>query len=206
MHTISPTPALHRRALDAVTDLLAGLAPADLDRPTPCAGWDLRQLLAHMIGQNHGFAAAAEHDVGVEAFADRPVGEDVLRDWVESADRVADALARAVAVDGRTVLLAEFAAYGRIPAPFVLGMQLLDSVVHGWDVATALGARYRPDDDLVAVTLQIARTVPTGAAREEPGASFAPPVDAGPGGAEDPWAQALRLLGREPAVVGARER
>ena len=89
MPTISPTPALHRRALDAVTDLLAGLTPADLDRPSPCAGWDLRQLLAHMIGQNHGFADAAESDVGVAAFADRPVDLDAQKAWSESADRVA---------------------------------------------------------------------------------------------------------------------
>lgn len=200
MPTITATPALHRRALDAVTDLLADTTPADLDRPTPCAGWDLRRLLAHMIGQNHGFAAAAEHDAGIEAFADRPVDGDVSRAWTESADRVADALAAAAAVDGRTILLAEFAEYGRLPAPFVLGMQLLDSVVHGWDVATALGVRYRPDDELVAVTLQIARTVPAGAGREQPGASFAPPVAAD---TDDPWVEALRLLGREPAVAGA---
>jgi uncharacterized protein (TIGR03086 family) len=201
MPTILATPALHRRALDAVTDLLVGPTPADLARPTPCAGWNLRQLLAHMVGQNHGFAAAAEHDVGIEAFADRPMDRDVPRTWSESADRVADALAAAVAVDGRTILLAEFAGYGRLPAPLVLGMHLLDSVVHGWDVATALGVPYRPDDDLVAVTLQIARTVPAGAGREQPGASFAPPVAGDTG---DPWVEALRLLGREPAAAGAR--
>jgi uncharacterized protein (TIGR03086 family) len=201
MPTITASPALHRRALDAVTDLLAGLTPADLDRPSPCAGWDLRQLLAHMVGQNHGFAAAAEHDVGVQAFADRAVDEDPGRAWAESATLVADALAAAVAVDGRTILLAEFAAYGRLPAPFVLGMQLLDTVVHGWDVATTLGLPYRPDDDLVATTLQLARTVPDGAAREQPGASFAPVVS---GDTDDPWVEALRLLGRDPGQSGGR--
>jgi uncharacterized protein (TIGR03086 family) len=206
MPTISSLPVLHRRALEAVSGLLVTLVPTDLDRPTPCAGWDLRQLLGHMVGQNLGFAAAAERDVGTEAFDPRPVDGDAQRAWAGSADRVAEALAAAAAVDGKTILLAEFAEYGRLPAPFVLGMQVLDTVVHGWDVATALDAPYRPDDELIAVTLQLARQVPTGATREQPGASFAPPVGAGAGDTGDPWAEALRLLGREPAVVGARER
>jgi uncharacterized protein (TIGR03086 family) len=192
MPTIAPSAVLHRRALDAVTDLLTALTPADLDRPSPCAGWDLRQLLAHMVGQNLGFAAAAEHDAGVEAFAARPVDDDPRGAWAGSADRVADALAAAVAGE-RTVLLAEFPAFGRLPASIALHMQLLDTVVHGWDVATALGVPYRPDDELVATTLDVARMVPAGAERDRPGASFGQVVDAA---TDDPWLEALHLLGR----------
>jgi uncharacterized protein (TIGR03086 family) len=192
MPTITATSALHRAALDQVGEIVAGVSPADLTRATPCAGWDLRRLLAHMVGQNHGFADAAEHDVGVEAFADRPVDDDPQGAWAESARRVGDALAAAVAAE-RTVLLAEFPGYGRLPARLVLGMHLLDTVVHGWDVATALDLPYRPSDDLVAATLAIARQIPPGAGREEPGASFGPVVDAP---TDDPWVEALHLLGR----------
>ncbi len=192
MPTVTAT-TLHRRALDRVGEVVARTTPADLPRPTPCAGWDLGRLLAHMIGQNHGFADAAERDVGIEAFADRPVG-DPAGQWAASAARVGDALAAAVAAD-RSVLLAEFAAFGRIPAPVVLGMHLLDTVVHGWDVATALGRPYRPDDELVAATLDVARTIPTGKGRTQPGASFGPVV---PGEPDDPWELALHLVGRRP--------
>ena len=52
--------ALHQRALDDGPDRCwTGSA-----RPTwtvdPCAGWDLRALVAHLIGQNHGFAEAVD--------------------------------------------------------------------------------------------------------------------------------------------------
>jgi uncharacterized protein (TIGR03083 family) len=80
-------------------------------------------------------------------------------------------------------------------------MQQLDTVVHGWDVATALGVPYRPDDELVATTLELARAVPGGAAREQPGASFAPAVT---GDTDDPWVEALRLLGRDAGQSGGR--
>lgn len=201
MPTITAPTTLHRRALDAVTALLADLTPADLDRPTPCAGWDLRQLLAHMIGQNLGFAAAAGGDAGVDAFAARPVDADVAREWVRSADAVADGMAAAVATEGRTILLAELPDLGRLPAPFVLEMHLLDTVVHGWDVAGALGRPFRPDDELIAAILEMARLVPSGPDREKPGASFAPALD---GTDDDAWATELRLLGRDPGYSGGR--
>ena len=60
--------ALHQRALDDGRPLLDRVGAADLDRPTPCAGWDLRALVAHLIGQNHGFAEAVDSAAaGVDA-------------------------------------------------------------------------------------------------------------------------------------------
>ncbi|HEY0639365.1 MAG TPA: maleylpyruvate isomerase N-terminal domain-containing protein, partial [Pseudonocardiaceae bacterium] len=50
---------MHGRVMATSVAVVAGVSADDLGRPTPCAGWDLRRLLAHMTGQNHGFAAAA---------------------------------------------------------------------------------------------------------------------------------------------------
>jgi uncharacterized protein (TIGR03083 family) len=49
-----------------------------LDLPTPCAEWTLRQLLGHMIGQHYGFAAAARGETSdLSVWADRPPGPDL---------------------------------------------------------------------------------------------------------------------------------
>ena len=65
-----------RRAVETTIGIVGKVGRDDLDRPTPCAGWTLGALLAHMIGQHYGFAAAAEGDSQDAAvFADRPVGE-----------------------------------------------------------------------------------------------------------------------------------
>lgn len=67
----------HRRSLQDVTALIEEIGAADFGRPTPCGDWTLSELLAHMIGQNHGFAAAVrEGDAPLEAFAPRPVSGD----------------------------------------------------------------------------------------------------------------------------------
>ena len=58
MNEIDPRPP-DAAAVRATVALTALISPADLARPTPCAEWDLRALLAHMTAQHRGFAAAA---------------------------------------------------------------------------------------------------------------------------------------------------
>jgi hypothetical protein len=50
---------LDQRALKITEAIVSRVDVGLLDRPSPCAEWTLGQLLAHMVGQNYGFAAAA---------------------------------------------------------------------------------------------------------------------------------------------------
>lgn len=179
---------LHRRATDAVLDVVAQVR--DLDRPTPCAGWDLRALLAHMIGQDHGFAAAALADVSAEAFAPRSAS---VAAHARGAAVVVAAFAAADA--GRKVLLPEFGA--RFPLATVVGFHLLDTLVHGWDVAVSVGGGVAYEGDLVDAVLALAESVPGGEARTGPGAPFGPVRSEAAGG----WDRVLALLGRDPHWV-----
>ena len=83
-----------------------------------------------------------------------------------------------------------------LPLPTVVGAQLLDTVVHTWDVARSLDLQYHPTRDITAAVLEVATTVPDGPLRRSPGSAFAPamlpPVDA------MPWERALAYLGRDP--------
>ncbi|MBW4720712.1 TIGR03086 family metal-binding protein [Saccharothrix obliqua] len=186
MHTII---GLHRRAVDAVRPLVAAVTPADLDRPTPCADWDLRALLAHMIGQDHGFAAAVRADVTAEAFAPRAPSPAA---HARSADLVVTAFA---AAPDRQVLLPELAGR-RFPLPVVIGFHLVDTLVHGWDVAASLGTGIDYPADLVTAALRQAEHIPDGPTRTAPGAPFAPAL---PTAADAPdWHRTLTLLGRDP--------
>jgi uncharacterized protein (TIGR03086 family) len=177
---------LHHRALDLATALVATVRPDDLGRPTPCAGWDLAALLAHMTGQNHGFADALRGGADVAAYVPVPG----VAAWPASVADLLDAVAHP---GTDTVLLPEISTERRFPVPVVLGFQTLDTAVHAWDVATALGRTWRPDPELVAAVLEQARLVPAGPARTAPGAAFAPGLAAD---GDDPWTTALALLGR----------
>lgn len=191
MVTFEEMLAAHGRALDDTTALAAGAG--DLTIPTPCAGWDLADLFGHVVGQNLGFAAAvADGDAPVAAYDSVPVAsEDITRRWQESAARVRDAFG--AADPEATVHLAEFGF--RPTVAVALGMQLLDAAVHAWDVATALGQTYRPAEATVTFVLDMARQI---AARPGGTPVFAAPLTEG---GEDPWRDALRLLGRDPGAI-----
>lgn len=196
MRTISELRSLHLRALAEADRIMAGVKAADLALPTPCADWDLRTLLAHMIGQNHGFAAAFEDgDAPVEAYAHRPPNpDDIAGDWNASSERLAAAFA-AVDPDAK-VRLVEMSTEQPFPASLGVTFQLIDTVIHNWDVASALGEPYRPDDELLAPNLEVARMIPGGESREQPGAAFGSILAHDTG---DEWAETLALLGRDVA-------
>jgi uncharacterized protein (TIGR03086 family) len=185
---------LHRRALGVASSYVAGIGDEALERGTPCAGWDLGDLLAHMVGQHHGFAAAVtDGDAPAEAYAPRDVAGRVAAAWQESVDVLVAAFG--AADPDRPVRLVEISADRSFPAGTAIGFQLLDTVVHTWDVATALGAEFVPDPELAGRTLALARLVPQGESRLRPDAAFAPVITAA---GDDAWTQALALTGRLP--------
>jgi uncharacterized protein (TIGR03086 family) len=193
---------LHRRAVTAVRPVVGRVTTTDLTLPTPCADWDLNALLEHMTGQDHGFAAAvrATHsgsDADIEAFAPRPLGPSPAATHAAGLDAVVAAFAEADGHQG-PVLLPEFDA--RLPLTTIVGMHLIDTLLHGWDVAAALGiqAGYgeRFDDDILAAASTISEQVPDGPAREAPGAPFGLALAAA--SEDDTWTRILAHLGRDP--------
>jgi uncharacterized protein (TIGR03086 family) len=188
----------HRSVLLASVTVVDQVARGDLERPTPCAGWTLRQLLAHMIGQNHGFAAAADgagQDRAV--FADRPVGEDPGSEYRKSAERVIEAFSAPELLDG-DIFLAEVRDGMTFPAPTAIGFHLVDYVAHGWDVAAALGITAEFDDEALALALTIAEAVPAEAKSLDARAPFRPSV---PTTGTSVLDRVLATLGRAPDWV-----
>jgi len=63
-----------------------------------------------------------------------------------------------------------------VPVAAAVGMHLLDTVIHTWDVASRLGNPYRSDGELLTIVAAGAKRVPAGASRVKPGAPFAPAI------------------------------
>jgi uncharacterized protein (TIGR03086 family) len=179
-----------RQAVLLTIELAEQAGPADAARPTPCAGWNLGQLMAHLTSQQVGFAAAARGggaDLGVWGPTDlgyRQAAEDALAAFAEPglAERRFD--------------LPEIRSGGGFPAPMAVGFHFLDNVVHAWDLAVTLDRPVPVPDELARAALPIAEAVPTGASRERPGAAFAhglPVPDRA-----SPLEKILLLLGRDP--------
>ncbi|MEU7580364.1 TIGR03086 family metal-binding protein [Streptomyces sp. NPDC041068] len=188
--------ALDRIAVqESLRVLSAARDAAALARPTPCAGWSLRRLVAHMAAQHHGFAAAAR-GVGADRthWIEHDLGRDPFARYEESVRHVLAAFAE-VGVTERGFDLPQIG--GSFPGRVAIGFHLVDYVVHAWDVATALGVRVDLPDVVADAALAVARRVPADPELRGPGAAFAPAV-AAPVGAS-PLDETLALLGRTPS-------
>ena len=193
--------SFHRTAVLASVDIVDNVRQNDLQCPTPCAGWDLAQLLAHMTAQHRGFAAAARGDGANPAHWDTAtVAEVVARDPAGTyAAAAADVLA--AFADDRVLdasfALPDFGPDVAVDGAQAIGFHFVDYVVHGWDVARSIDAPFSLPDDVIAAVLPLVIAVPDGDFRSAPGSPFAPAIEAGDGISD--LDRILLHLGRSPA-------
>ena len=193
--TLQDIVRLDAQAVQASVEVTALAGLADLGRPTPCGDWTLAELLAHMTAQHNGFAAAAAgHGADLVRWQTGAPAADPVPEYAAAAARVLAAFGAPRVLD-REFVLPEISPRLRFPAGQAIGFHFVDYVVHGWDVARALGVAYELEPGLLAPALDIARSVPGGESRRRPGAAFAPRVAVTGGGLLD---QIVALLGRRP--------
>ncbi len=179
---------LHDRALEAAVSIVANVELSQLGLPTPCADFDVRALLDHVMEGNHRFTAIAN---GVPA---RPAPTaDVERDGVlapfrESADAVGAAW-RDPAVLERTVRLP----IGDVPGAYALRIHTVEAIVHGWDLAKATGQPTELDPQLYEAAWQASKDV--GEHLRGEGRPFGPAVNIQSGSDTE---RLMAWLGRQP--------
>ncbi|BBX71718.1 TIGR03086 family metal-binding protein [Mycolicibacterium psychrotolerans] len=196
MPTFSPQ---HRTAVDASIEVVAGVRSTDLDRTTPCAGWTLADLLAHMTAQHRGFAAAARgHGADADVWRPEPLAEAIAADPVGTYTAAARDVLAAFATPGADEALFALPEFGpdvTVAGETAMGFHFVDYVVHGWDVAASLGRAFTLPDDVIAAVTPLTLAVPDGDFRDADPSPFAralPPADG------DGLARLLRHLGRSP--------
>lgn len=204
MPTTPDVRPFHRIAVLRSVDVVRRVTPAELGNPTPCTGWDLGDLLAHMTVQHHGFAAAARGagrdlhvwDVRTVTAA---VAADPSGSYVAAAHDVIEAFAANGALEA-PFALPEFGAEVVVPGSLAMGFHFIDYVVHGWDVARSIDVHFDLPSDVIAAAEPIAFAVPDdNSSRRSPNAPFRAPLDTQHGA--DRLDRILAYLGRSPGWV-----
>lgn len=140
--------ALYRRAVEAFGDRLDAVKDDQWEQPTPCAEWNVRQLVNHVVGENAWavplFAGRTIAEVGDELDGDL-LGADPVAAWRSAADPAIAAASEAGALE-RTVHVS----FGDIPGREYLTQIATDHVIHAWDLARGTGGDDALDADLVA--------------------------------------------------------
>ncbi len=169
------TRELYRRAQDAFGSRVHGIGPDQWASTTPCAAWDVRALVNHVLSELRWtvplFAGQTIDEVGGRFDGDL-LGDDPVARWDEAARDALAAVDDEGAMD-RTVHLSFGDFAGREYA-----MQLFaELLVHGWDLSVATGQDATLDPELVDAC---AGWFPAWAAGYREVGVVAPPVPVGP--------------------------
>ncbi|MFD6269639.1 TIGR03086 family metal-binding protein [Nocardia asteroides] len=137
------------RAAEPLSKLVRAITPDLLDAPTPCADFDVRALLNHLLFWGPSLVGAARRQAITPPAATESAVDLTAGDWTASLDTHLDDLATAwrdpAAWQGNT----HMGGPTELPAALVGGMVVGELIVHGWDLARAVGATLHWDDDLL---------------------------------------------------------
>jgi uncharacterized protein (TIGR03086 family) len=167
--------SLHDRAVDETARLVDGVKPEQMDLPTPCAGWDVRVLLAHLVGGNMRWAALPNGDPLTRGPArGSGAAADLLGDDPAGAYRRSAAALQAAWRDPGLLDRQFEIPIGVMPGRVAFQVRLVETVVHGWDLAKATGQHPAFAPGIVETAIHFAQS---SLPRERlPGSPFAPPV------------------------------
>ena len=167
-----------RQAFGSSESILAGVSASQMDEPTPCAQWKVRDLVNHLVGGTTFFATTA-------ATGNPPADGGQAPDF-SSDDYVAafqDGSAQAVAAfaaDGTMERIIHLP-FGELPGAAFINVAAIDTFTHGWDLAKATGQSTDLAPALAAQLLAIAEGFLPDALRGPEGeAPFGPQVEVDP--------------------------
>jgi uncharacterized protein (TIGR03086 family) len=126
------------------------VATAQWSAPTPCAEWDVRALVNHVAGE---YLWLPEIMAGktVAEVGSRFDGDVLGAAPLEVLARAGSAAQAAAEGEGALTLVVHLS-FGDVPAGDYLQQMAVDSVIHAWDLARAIGADETLDPELVEFT------------------------------------------------------
>ena len=138
---------LHREAVAGFSANVDGVPDGAWERPTPCAEWNVRDLVNHVVGENRWIvpmlAGSTVGDVGSELDGDL-LGDGPKSAWYSSVGPALEAVER-TPLDQIVHL-----SFGDFAASEYLWQLTTDVLIHTWDLARATGQDEELPPDLVA--------------------------------------------------------
>ncbi len=173
----------YRQVASGFDAAVIAATPEKWEAQSPCEQGKARDVVAHVVAGHRGVIAS------VRGGESKPLGadEDPRRAWEEASrtigDITADPAALAKEIDGPT---------GKMPAGQIIGRFVtMDLLVHTWDLARAIGADERLDEESVRHAYEALR--PMDEVIRQPNV-FGPKLEPPPGA--DLQTEFLYFLGR----------
>ena len=138
---------LHRRSVEGWRSRLDAVDASQWTLPTPCAEWDVRALVNHVVGEELWTVplvdGATIEEVG-DQFDGDLLGDDPIAVGLAAATEAADVVDRRLPAGGTVQL-----SFGVVPIEEYVQQLSADHLVHSWDLAVATGQDLTLDLELV---------------------------------------------------------
>ncbi|MFF3015666.1 TIGR03086 family metal-binding protein [Streptomyces sp. NPDC057939] len=135
---------------DMVGTLVRATLPAHFDLPTPCDDWTVRDLLNHLVWENMIWGGLAHGTPPTEGHTRDHLGDDHVVAFETAAASTRDAFLRPGMLDR---------SFGPAPGRRVVEQLLVELLVHGWDLAAALGLDRDLETDVARAALPVVREI-----------------------------------------------
>jgi uncharacterized protein (TIGR03086 family) len=139
-----------QQVLDNTGRIVDQVQPEQLDKSTPCTDWNVRSLVNHMVGTLDALEAPArgeQIDFSAQQ-VDDVIGTSPSAAFSRKSTEFVAVWSAPGAMDRVVKTM-----FGEQPAEFYLGLATADMLLHGWDLATAIGVPYSMNEETAAGVL-----------------------------------------------------
>lgn len=144
------------RAQEWTGDIVSGVREEDLQKSTPCAEWDVATLLDHLIADLDTFNRVSSGEpLDLVADIDPKAPDNAGKGWPDPTDRFARLAADSRDIWSRPGALDQKYKTSRseLPGEALVMISLVDTLVHGWDLAKATGQSTDMPEDVAEAAL-----------------------------------------------------
>ena len=113
--------------------MLDGVSAEQLSAATPCASWNVSELIDHIVGGQVFFAACVNGETPSGDGTDAASGN-----FRAAFDEASTACLAAFQAEGAMAKIVK-APFGEMPAAAFMGLAITDTFQHAWDLARATG-------------------------------------------------------------------
>jgi uncharacterized protein (TIGR03086 family) len=124
----------YEQAVATAKSVLAGVKESQLDDPTPCATWKVRDVINHVVGGSYFFAASTNGEENDTSRATDFASGDFRAAFDEGSAQAIAAFSAPGAME-KTVTVP----FGQFPGSAWLALASTDTLTHAWDLAKATG-------------------------------------------------------------------
>jgi uncharacterized protein (TIGR03086 family) len=139
------------------TRVVGNIEPGQLDNPSPCTEWTVRDVLNHITGGAEMFGMCVRDGVvSDEKLGALMAGDNLGDDYKGAWSRAAAGAEAAFALPGAMERMVKLP-FGEMPAGAAVNIAIFDVTTHAWDLAKATGQSTDLDPAVSEIAYQIAQ-------------------------------------------------